>query len=238
VGVAAGVFFFATGFRSLRQRRVVEDTPTSQAGAVAVGPVEIVGRARPLPGDPVIAPFTGERCAFVAWKVERKRGRHWETVMEGHGNAFLVRDPSGRILVDGLGADVSRLPSTSIDSGLASDPPARIQEFCKARGIEWRTLGVNRAMRWTETAVLPGSHVYVLGTAQIDPRGTEWTKRGVATNPLVVQKGRPGSPFVIGETEQKVRRSFRNASLWGIYGGSALAVGSAAALLHDLGMFG
>jgi hypothetical protein len=49
IALAVGLFLFFRGFRDLRRKRLLEDTPTSTLRAIAPGLVEVSGRASKAP---------------------------------------------------------------------------------------------------------------------------------------------------------------------------------------------
>jgi len=110
VCLAAGAGFFGV-WRFYRRLQLVEDTPRSLIRSAAQGYVELQGRARLMPGDPILAPLTRMRCLWWSYRVERYvrsgRSSRWETVKsEVSDDLFLVVDDTGQCVVDPDHAEV------------------------------------------------------------------------------------------------------------------------------------
>jgi len=143
VGFGAGLFWFVKGFRVYREYRVLADTPEIPIRSVAMGLVEIHGRATGQPT--VLAPVTKTPCYFYKVDIERwvrdKNGGHWShAATQAEGARFYLEDATGKILVDahgaeydlvqtakretarGAGTSLGRLFGGSQDSNLATGP--------------------------------------------------------------------------------------------------------------------
>jgi hypothetical protein len=146
--------------KGLHRYRLIENTPRSLLRSAAQGYVELHGTARLLPGEPIVARLSGERCVWFSFAVaERRRASNgktkWVTVERGTStDLFELHDDTGDCVVDPEGADIiavhkdqwygeSRWP----DSG----PPARRGWFRSGR------------YRYTEQRLHEGEEHYVLG---------------------------------------------------------------------------
>lgn len=168
VGLGGGVFLFFYGFRKWRHLRLIQDTPTSRVRSMALGRVELHGRAQGK-GE-LAAPFTGVACVWYRYQIEQEvRGRHgrsWRTLDQGSSEAwpFYLEDDTGRVLVDPEGAQVD-VPRDyrSIDPALTGP----IGGFLNERGIDPDTFfGFRKKLRFSEWHIAPGEQVYVLGVAR------------------------------------------------------------------------
>ncbi|MGE5625938.1 MAG: hypothetical protein ACM3ZT_10365 [Bacillota bacterium] len=102
--------FFAT-WHFYRRLQLVEDTPRSLIRSAAQGYVELSGRSRLMPGDPILAPLSRTRCVWWSYSIEvyvrSGRSSHWKTLDSGiSGELFLVVDETGQCVVDPEGASV------------------------------------------------------------------------------------------------------------------------------------
>lgn len=136
------------GFVALRKKRMIENVPESRIRSVAMGLAELCGAVRQKTA--VNAPITGTRCCFFKYTIERRTGgknKHWEVVESGQSSEpFLLEDPTGRLLVDPVGADtVLRTAHREVrrDGGLFASP-----------------------RRYTEWRLIDGQRVYVLGSVR------------------------------------------------------------------------
>lgn len=229
VGLCLGPILFFRGFRTLRRRRLLENTPTSKTRSIAMGLVEIVGEAVPT-GETLQSPFSDHECVYYRYEIEeyRRTGkRHaWVTVMQRSlGVPFFLQDDTGRVLIDPTGAEVDIPQDAQFRSGTGEDPPAPIQAFLAQQGIAFEGfLGINKTMRYTEYYVAPHDPLYILGTAGDNPHVTEGTAtQGVAD--VMIQRGNRGDLYYISDRSEKecVARMSR-AFLWNVYGGAALTL--------------
>ena len=103
--------------RSFQHARVMEDMPTSKVRSAAQGFVELSGIQNALEGTPLSAPLTGSACTWWYYKIEKRKRRRsssgqnsdrWVTVeRETSVGFFSLKDDTGEILVNPMGADVT-----------------------------------------------------------------------------------------------------------------------------------
>lgn len=94
---------------AFRRWRAIADTPTSPVKAAAQGYAELAGTAENHPGLSVFAPFSQRPCCWCRYRAERRGNDRsgWETVSEGETiETFLLRDATGKCIVDPEGAEV------------------------------------------------------------------------------------------------------------------------------------
>lgn len=76
IAAIVGLISWRMNYRHYRQ---VADTPTSRLGSVALGQVELCGRARCHPGAPNYSPLSGRRCAWYrCWRIDERRKLDWD----------------------------------------------------------------------------------------------------------------------------------------------------------------
>lgn len=114
------------GFKELRKRQLIRNTPTSKVRSLAVGDVEVKGMARPV-DEPLLSPLTHTDACIYEVEVEEehrgKNGSYWRTVLEmRHEAPFFVDDGTGRVRIEPSKADLSveRERHVHVDDG---DPP-------------------------------------------------------------------------------------------------------------------
>ena len=64
VGLGIGVFLFYQGFKWMRQKQLIESTPTSKIRSLAMGLAEIFGEAIPSEGKILKSPFSDKDCVY------------------------------------------------------------------------------------------------------------------------------------------------------------------------------
>ncbi len=246
-GSGFGVFSFFKGFRLLRNKRMVENTPTSKCRSVAMGQVEVIGKAV---GEATTTSLIGKLpcyCSHVTVERYERRGKEssWRQVHQEVRNIqFQVEDETGRVKVDPTGAefDVALTIEYSSQQGLSNllgltlsrlgdvgvsshDIPGLFQSYCSSRGVSW-----SGPMRFRERNLSPGDPVYVLGVAQEIPGVQDEQER------ILIQKGKNHPWFFVAEGSQKDVLSRMGTSTYlHIYGGAALALVCFGILLAKFG---
>ncbi len=157
-------FGFFLWKKSFQHARVMEDMPTSKVRSAAQGFVELSGIQHALEGAPLSAPLTGSACTWWDYKIEkRERTRNskgqsstrWVTKEKQTSVGFFnLKDDTGEILVNPIGADVTpslqrvwygneRRPNSGVRSGFGGSLRGRY--------------------RYTERIMRPGEPIYALG---------------------------------------------------------------------------
>ncbi len=177
-----GLFLFILGLLHVYDRRLIENTPTSKCRSLAMGPVELVGRAR---GPNAMASLIGQLPCFISQvRVQqlRERGNHERRWVQVHKQEFrtpfYVEDQTGRVKVDPHGAalelipdlsysrgeDVSQWSDGALEQSLEQKTPVLLGEAL-ARYCNLRDIAMDAPTRFVETNLCDGDPVYVLGTA-------------------------------------------------------------------------
>ncbi|MFA6004741.1 MAG: hypothetical protein WC881_11820 [Elusimicrobiota bacterium] len=102
--LGSGPLALSWGLGCLREKRLIENTPTSKVRSAAMGLVELSGQA--VPRTLLQAPCTGRECCWWCCRVQeyKRSGKNsrWVTVKEiGSQDMFYLQDSTGRVLVDG-----------------------------------------------------------------------------------------------------------------------------------------
>jgi Zn-finger nucleic acid-binding protein len=168
-GTVGGFGLFVYGWMVYQRKCLIESIPTSTIRSLALGLVEISGRAQPEEGL-LSAPFSGLPCVFYSYAVEERVGSgknaRWETIAKGTSEQpFFASDATGRVLVVPLGAELI-LPDerTYRNSWLGELPPTTIAGLNRLGISTERWMG-SKTLRCRESFILPEEQVYVLGTA-------------------------------------------------------------------------
>jgi len=176
-GLAALVLCWGA-FACLRLKRFVEDTPTSRIRSLAMGLVEVQGRA--VRRYALVAPMTQGACVWYRLRKYRRDNRNnWTLTSQSDSNhvSFALDDGSGRVVVDPAGATIkvkteqTGFPGESTLIGAAVDggPDEKWIEELIYEGTTLYVLGYARPTR----GVRPGLRertVEVLRRLKLDPR--------------------------------------------------------------------
>jgi hypothetical protein len=153
LGTAIAGFYF--GFRSLRRARIVEDIPTARIRSAHQGYVELEGVAELMAGEPIRAPLSGTVCCWWRYQIHAKdSGGDW--VMKEQKSSeelFLLRDQTGRCIIDPEGAEVTPKESDTW-YGSSKSPPAK-------RNRSGNSFSSN--YRYTEEYLFPEERLYAIG---------------------------------------------------------------------------
>ncbi len=166
--MATGAFW--GGFYYLRLKRHLENLPTSKARSVALGLVEVHGRARRKYA--VVSPMTQQPCVF--YRLRKLRRNHenqvWEEVSTTDCGPipFAIEDDTGRLTVDPRGAV---LKPRHRQEGL----PGQMSMLLMASSLSDPT------EKWIEEIIPEGAPVYVVGSATAPrPAASSLRERTVA----------------------------------------------------------
>lgn len=232
VGAIGGLVLFFCGLRLNSRKRLIETTPTSSIRSLAVGLVEITGRAEAVQ-DTLSAPFSGMPCVFFFYTVEERQrsGKQdkWLTIASGQSpQPFAVRDTTGSVMILPAGADLV----LEARATYRNSPQMELSPTVEARLAE---LGIascgwlsSRILRCTEGFILPEEAIYVLGTAQAGDQNQ------IANEARLFIGRYPGATFMISDRgERNLLARLRWQVLVLLYGGPALAAACVWGLLHS-----
>lgn len=175
LGVAGGIGLSIYGFVINERKRLIESIPTSPVRSLAVGLVEVSGRAKPE-RTLLRAPFSGMPCVLYSYSVEERResGKHarWETIAKGtSGEPFFVEDETGKVLVVPFDAQLILPENRTARSNSFGTLPDETLVGLAQLGISADGWFGQKTLRCSESRILPEETVYVLGTAS-ENRGT------------------------------------------------------------------
>lgn len=213
-GLLLSLLCSVIGFRRIRTKRLIEDLPTTTSAGVAYGQAEVAGRAEEIPElEPLRGPLTATPCVWFRYLEEERRGSgknaRWVTLEDRRSEQrFLLRDHEGALPVDPAGAEV-----------IVTD----------------RSVRRDGRIRRSEWLFRPGTEVYALGTAEIDPQ-TEST--------LLLSRGPSDTPYILTDYSEQALQ-LRKAQAGFVYlnlslnGGAALGLATLGTLgaLHGAGFF-
>ncbi len=156
-GLIAGLlacFLFWSGLRYIRLKRKIEDTPTSKVRSLAMGMVEVHGRARRQYA--LVAPMTQAACVYYRLRQYRRdRNNKWKLVKDIDSShvAFQIDDGTGSVVVVPQGAAVK---AKTRQSGHPGQNPLTFTTV--------NTTDENE--KWVEDIIYEGTTLYILGFAQ------------------------------------------------------------------------
>jgi len=179
-GLVIGPLLFFSGFRMLRYKRMILDTPLSKIHSASIGLVEIMGN--PTGPKTLASPVTGAPCFYYrvqAWQWQESGKNHeWKQVLdESSYLPFFLEDSTGRVLIDAQGAqmDVHKSFSDEIGASFFNSrdllPPV-VRDFLVKRGIV-----PYEKIKLEERILQPGFPLFVFGTLGENPIPGLWEPR-------------------------------------------------------------
>jgi hypothetical protein len=208
-GVGIGLFLFFNGFRMLRYKRLILNTPLSKIHSASIGLVELTGT--PTGPKTLSAPVTGEPCFYYrvqAWQWEESGKEHqWKQVLdESLYLPFFLEDSTGRVLIDPQGAqmDLHRSFKDEIGASIFRTRellPANVLNFLVNRGLV-----PYEKIKIEERIIQPGFPLFVFGTLGDNPSSCSWVPlphlAGHATSSFNIQfTGWPGPRLTLSSTK-------------------------------------
>ena len=171
-----GLILYWIAQRKLRMKRLIQDIPTSKAAGVCIGLSEVKGTAH---SDAPLTSYLAETAVVhYSWLVQEhwrrietytdSKGRTqtrivtgWTTVASGGEQIdFDLQDDSGRVRVEPAGADIE---GTNIFSRTVSMGHPLYYGKGPSGGVPYSTY----QRSFSETAVVNGAQLYVLGSARL-----------------------------------------------------------------------
>ncbi len=224
LGIVGGFGLLLQSWRVQHQKRMIEGYPTSTVRSLALGPVEVSGRAQPT-GELLSSPFGALPCVFFTYVVEEQvqsdKNIKWKTIAKGISEyPFLVNDGTGRVLIIPDGAEfVFPEERTYRQNWLGALPPATVAGLGHL-GISTNSWLGDRTLRCRETCILPEEEVYVLGTAH------ERMEAGHAVDNasrLFIGRSRDHH-FIISDRSETELLSRLRWQIWGLFLGGCFLV--------------
>lgn len=162
--LVGGPALVSVGLKKLFQLREIENTPTSKIRSAAVGKIELSGLARMR--KPMKSPITNLDCCWWMCRVQelRQNGKtsRWATIKTiGSMDIFFLEDPTGKVMVNPMGAEVSVLNSTFELNATNRTRLAPVLDSWGVGNSNW--FGLNRRMRVLEECLPECAPVYILG---------------------------------------------------------------------------
>lgn len=138
IGLILGFYWFFKGFGIFREYKVIADTPLVPVRSVAMGRVQIHGRA--IGEKTLLSPVSNQTCFLYQVQIDRffanRQGQgRWDPYLTDGGSvSFYLEDDTGKVLVDPKGAEldlqetyqceISNREIVPLDAPWRSDPPA------------------------------------------------------------------------------------------------------------------
>lgn len=215
-----GVVLFWNGINLLKQKRLIENIPTSKIRSLAMGLVEIYGEVVPAYKEILKSPFSNKDCVYYSYTIEEYqssgKSSHWVTVENGHDEQpFYLKDDTGSVLIDSKGANVNVSRDFEFKTGFGRKTPDAVLNFLNANGMSHKTLfGFSKTMRYREHFIAPKDKLYIMGTAADNPFVEDGTAKNNVED-IIIQKGKNEKMYYISD---KPENALLKEIKWKIFG--------------------
>jgi hypothetical protein len=228
-GLGFGTILFFSGFKRYKEKKLIENTPTSKIRSIAMGRVEIAGKVLADKNHLIKSPFSNNDCVYCKWTVEeyKRSGKNssWVTVKTGVlGKYFFVQDDTGVVLVDPTGAKVEIPMDYELDTGLGRSPSEYTKRFLEGQDVSYKGFIFNKHLRFREYFLAHNDPVYVMGVADDNPFVEEASSQKNEAD-IMIQKGPKDSFYYITDKKEKdVLTSYNWKVIGSIFGGGGLII--------------
>lgn len=228
-GFFGGAFLFYKGFGWYREKRLIQNTPTSKIRSLAMGLVETKGNAFLPKGKVMYSPFSKTKCIYYRYTIEelRRSGKssHWATIKSGDDRQyFYLRDNTGNVLVDPKGAHIDIPVDHEFKSSFGKNPPDNVREFLESKSLNSRgLLGLNKTMRYREYYITEKDPIYIMGAAGDNPFVEDGSSQR-NENDIMIHKGK-SFYYISDKSEKELLKKYNWKVIGGLFGGAALMCG-------------
>jgi len=205
-----GIFIFGFGFKRMNTRKIIQDTPSSKIRSMAIGLVEISGKA--FVDKYLISPFSQSKCVY--YKILIKEYRHvdkssnWITIDEKEQRIpFWLKDETGQVTINPTGSEISvPVKNEYIKHGEGVNIGINGIHIGVSKPIDYSNLTPidphkdffvntrNGDRRFYEHYIGLGEQLFITGTAATDPK---------TPGNIVIKEGDIEKTFIISDTSQK-----------------------------------
>jgi len=191
-----GIIFFFIGFKILKIRHLLQNTPTSKIRSIAMGFSEVCGKVRIYSDKHVMnSPITNQPCVYYKYQI-------WEYKKSGKDSAwqlikfnkcivhFYLEDETGKILIDPSQAKIKTENKYKYETSHNIDPPKSIINFLYSLNIDYKGFfGFNRHFKFIEWCIKPNDKLYITGTVVNNPYVQDATVTDGVAN-MMISRGR------------------------------------------------
>jgi len=226
-----GIGLFVWAIICFKDKRLIENIPTSKIRSIAMGLVEIYGEVVTSLDNILKSPFSQSDCVYYRYAIEELRSTgkstHWATIRKGTNYVyFYLRDDTGMVLIDPQNAKIDIPADNVFKSSLAKDPSYMIKQFLEKERVKFEgsLLGINKTMRYSEYFIAPKDKLYIMGTAADNPFVKDAsTFKGIED--IIIKKGKHEKIYYISDkSERMILRRLNRIVICGFVFGSLLII--------------
>lgn len=226
VGIFAGILLFAHGFILWKQKNMIEKTPTSKVRSMAMGQVEVEGKA--LTYQKALTSAFGQiDSVYCKLTIDEQRGKHSYRIYDYESSFwFRLEDDTGETLINPNNAEF-HLEDITYSMGVMDGENSEACENGLTRlKIPLKSrLGLKRIITARETVIPVSQYIYVMGNAT---HVNQSDFQGDKDPTVVIEKGRDHLFLISNERQSDLLGSLTWSMNFCLFGGPVI---SAACLL-------
>ena len=207
--ILLGAIIFGFGFKRMNTRKIIQDTPSSKIRSMAIGLVEISGKASI--DKYLISPFSQSKCVYYKTLIREYqyngKSSNWTTIDEKEQRIpFWLKDETGQVNINPTGAEISipvkneyiqhgnalSIGINGINVGIRPINYSNLIPINSDKDFLVNTRTGDR--RFYEHYIGLDEQLFITGTAATDPK--------VQGN-IVIKEGDIEKTFIISDTSQK-----------------------------------
>lgn len=183
----AALISFYYFVRDWKRWHLIKDTPTARLRSAHQGYIELAGKGKPVPDQPIFSPLSNHRCIWYHSMIEHKevvlgekRTRtKWEILYQHTSDqAFLLDDGTGSCLVNPKNAEITSNEKLIWHGD--TEWPTRTQVLDNDSAI----VAMTKRYRYSEQLILPGQQLYILGYLHTRSPATEQSVQNITRDLL------------------------------------------------------
>ncbi|MFC1859629.1 GIDE domain-containing protein [Thermodesulfobacteriota bacterium] len=223
-----GVSWFFEGIALLRIKRLIEKLPPSEMHSIALGLVEVKGKAKWE--EKLYSPISETPCVYYTYRVEqwqhKQDGSTWVPIALGESGerCFYVEDNTGRVLVDPVNAKISSPANDVRKYSDYSSLPQNLKSLLDKESNQLlrlmrRSIG---ELMFTENYIRTDHEIYILGTAEYkeDVFRKSISREEKEEDKIVIRQGKEIPVFYISDrSEKEITRKMAWSSIRRMVGG-------------------
>jgi len=201
----AGVILFLSGLNDYRKKKLIENIPTSKIRSIAMGLVEIKGKAV-VCKKKFKSLITKKDCVFFKTVVQRlvRSGKHshWSTIFTKGGMVdFYLKDDTGKVVIHPVKAEFDLKPAFKYQTGLGRGLTKNLEAFLKKNKISYKGFfGFHQTLRFIEHVLPVNGNVYVMGDAVVNPSAAKLARDA---SKLMIDEAAANKIFYISDKPEK-----------------------------------
>ena len=237
-GIVISLILLFIAWRFFKKKRLMENTPTSKIRSLAMGFVEIKGKAKPFENMNFIGPISQRPCVYYQFLAEeyRRYGKSgsWHKLVEGDcGCWFYLEDETGKVLINPLKSKMEVRGVKGYQKSFSKDPEHIVNFYNDISISVKRKFFGKKDLRVTEKRIELNDELYILGNASKSEQNLKGTNN---TAGIVLKKSWKVPLYITDKSEKNLVNKYSAWILLSLIGGIAVLTMSISYILKSRGI--